>query len=168
MSDTSSDYIAQKEEYHNIISYIFKWCPTDGIVYNIQLNLKDDTREKRVDTRQIIDKTSGNIGDINSYMTKLRTLAGVKANLFSSNFELEHNHTCGDNEFYESQDDYNNLDNNNKYNLADTENIDIEQPNPRLLVLVNNANKSTNDNMQTDIRSQQEISTKQYSALTLS
>ena len=49
------------------MSHTFKRYFTDGIVDNMQLNLKDDTRETRANTKQLADKTS-QIVDINSYM----------------------------------------------------------------------------------------------------
>ena len=52
----------------------------------------------------------------------------MKDNLCSSNFQLGHNHTRGDNELYVNEDDFNNMDNDHdsEDNLADIEEIDIE------------------------------------------
>lgn len=71
-------------------------------------------------------------------MTQISTLADVKDNLFSSNFQIQHNHIRCDNEYYVSEDDLNNMDNDhdNEDDLADVKLINIEQPRVILLAVI--------------------------------
>ena len=99
----SSAGITQNEISANLLSYTFKRYSTDGIVDNVQLNLKDDTRVKRRNVRKVSDR-QGLSCNLNSYMTNSRAVAGVQENHFSSNFLLENNHHIVDNQFDMSQD----------------------------------------------------------------
>ena len=88
---TSSVCITQNEISANLSSYTFKRYSTDGIVDSVRLHLKDDTRLKWQNVRNLSDQ-QGLSCNLNSYMKNSRAVAGVQENHFSSNFLLENNH----------------------------------------------------------------------------
>jgi len=155
----SSVCITQNEILANLSSYTFKRYSTDGIVDNVQLNLKDDTRVKRQNLRNLSDR-QGLSCNLNSYMTNSRAVAGVQENHFSSNFLLENNHHIVDNQFDMAhnnliQNDHDELGNDINVNLTYNDEIDHIQILPIPTELL-------------DIRSQQDQLSKRFSTLTLS
>ena len=99
----SCECITKNKSIPHTTPYVFNRYSTDGISDKVQLNLKDDTIEIRVKVRTFTDSTIKE-GNIHSYMTNSRALAGIQENNFSSTFHLEENHTRVDNEFDISDD----------------------------------------------------------------
>ena len=77
LSTLSPENITQNQSYPHINSFVFKRYYTDGILDNVQLNLKDDTIEKRVNVRTFKDSIQRK-GNIHSYMTNSRAIAVVQ------------------------------------------------------------------------------------------
>ena len=101
LSPITSECVTKNKSIPHTTSHVFNWYSTDGILDKVQLNIHDDTIQKRVNVRTFSDSIMKD-GNIQSYMSNSRTLAGVQENNFSSTFHLEENHNRVDNEFYVS------------------------------------------------------------------
>ena len=99
-------------------SFTFKWYSIDGIIGNVKLNLKNDTRVKLKSVRNISDE-QGSSCNLNSYMTNIRAISGVQENHFSSNFLLEYNHHICDNQLYMYHDNLMQIDDDKVENNSD-------------------------------------------------
>ena len=152
-------------------SHIFNRYSTDGHLDKAQLNIHDETLPKRVNVRNFNDCTLKD-GNIQSYMSNNRALAGVQENNLSSTFHLEENHNRVDNEFYL-------LDNQNYFPITDMGNDDVDEievnvdepnaaGNPNKILNHNEHNAFINNEGVVDIKSQQETLNKTFASLNLS
>ena len=86
----SSECVTKNKSIPHTTSHIFNQYSTDGIIDKVKLNIHDNTIQKRVKVRTYLDSTQ-NDGNIQSYMTNNRALAGVQENTSSSTFHLQDN-----------------------------------------------------------------------------
>ena len=166
----TSECVTMNKSIPHTTSHVFNRYSTDGILDKVQLNIHDDTIQKRVNVRTFSDSIMKD-GNIQSYMSNSRTLAGVQENNFSSTFHLEENHNRVDNEFYVS-------DNQQGCHIIDIHNEDVainqilviepNAANENVLVNENAHNALLNNDGVVDIRSQQETLNKRFDALTFS
>jgi len=181
LPDTSSSCNLKNDNLKSVFSYRFKRYSADGIVDNVQLDLQDDTTDKRGTTLNM-NSTNTIHKDLNSYMTNSQDIAGVHENIFPSNFQLGENYNKTDNTFSLSNDNALIIDDstisscNNEDELIisddgngmnDTENIG----NDNTTFMVPNDNITHNDINITDsidLRSKQEQLAKRVYGISLS
>ena len=175
----SSECVTKNKSIPHTTSHIFNRYSTDGIIDKVKLNIHDNTIQKRVKVRTYLDSTQ-NDGNIQSYMTNNRALAGVQENTFSSTFHLQEKHTRADNEFYLSDEqqgdtihDFHN-DSDHSISLYEHDDIlpvndiDTTDVNEDMFINQNRNNELLNNDGEVDIRSQQENLNKRFASLTLS
>ena len=181
LPDTSSSCNIQNDPKKSVSSYRFKRVSADGILDNVQLDLKDDTTEKR---GTILKLNSGNMihKDLNHFMTNSRHIAGVDGKTFPSNFQLGENYNTNDNTFSILNETVVNIDDSTFSDCHIEDDVvsgnesnsvnDIEDlQNDEEAIFVNNDNMLdvVNNNHDTiDLRSQQDLLTKRFSGLSLS
>jgi len=81
----TSECVTMNKSIHHTTSHVFNRYSTDGILDKVQLNIHDDTIQKRVNVRTFSDSIMKD-GNIQSYMSNSRTLAGVQENNFLRHF----------------------------------------------------------------------------------
>ena len=172
LNDSTLPCIKSNNNCNDVTSYLFKRYSTDGVVDNVQLNLKDDSVQNIASVR----KVSGNLPkrmDVNTYMTNYRAVAGVTNNDTSSgSLQLVHNNPRDTNNDFccNNDDEIDNIqctpfDNDNV--ILENEEVILPTANVPLVIIAENDDTNEYTNVAFDIRVEQKALEKRFSSMTL-